>query len=96
TVIAFMRYGRGGAEPVLVAINLTPMPRSAYRLGVPRAGHWREIFNSDAQDYGGSGWGNLGGVSSKPAPSHGREHSVELTLPPLSTVVLKHEPQSDR
>ena len=96
TAIAFLRYGRDGAEPLLVAVNLTPEPRTGYRLGVPRAGHWREIFNSDAQDYGGSGWGNLGGVDAQPAPSHGRAHSVELTLPPLSTVVLKHEQKPTR
>jgi 1,4-alpha-glucan branching enzyme len=91
TVVVFLRKGRPGVAPLLLACNLTPLPREHYRVGVPLAGHWREILNSDAKDYGGSGWGNLGGVESQAEPSHGRPHSLLLTLPPLSTIILKLE-----
>jgi 1,4-alpha-glucan branching enzyme len=60
-------------------------------VGVPQRGLWREIINTDARDYGGSGWGNLGGVESVPLGSHGRPESLTLTLPPLSTIVLRWE-----
>ena len=59
------------------------------RIGVPRGGFWRECHNSDAASYGGSGQGNLGGVDAAPLPSHGRQHSLTLRLPPLSTLMLK-------
>ncbi len=71
--------------------NFTPILRTNYVLGVPRAGYWREIANSDALDYGGSGAGNLGGVASNPAPAHGRMHSITLTLPPLACLLLTCE-----
>jgi 1,4-alpha-glucan branching enzyme len=74
---------------VLVACNFTPVPRTNYTLGVPAAGRWREILNSDAKIYGGADWGNLGGVEAVPLPSHGQPCSLALTLPPLATVVLK-------
>lgn len=90
-VIAFLRKPRGGAGSLLVVCNLTPVPQQGYMLGVPAPGHWQEIFNSDATDYGGSGWGNLGGVMAVNQPSHGRPWSVPLTLPPLAAVVLKGE-----
>jgi len=60
-------------------------------LGVPLAGMWRELINSDARDYGGAGWGNMGAVESSPLPAQGRPHSLTLTLPPLSTLILKLE-----
>jgi 1,4-alpha-glucan branching enzyme len=60
-------------------------------VGVPKGGFWREIANSDARDYGGSGMGNLGGVASQPVPAHGRTQSLTLTLPPLSTLIFKCE-----
>jgi 1,4-alpha-glucan branching enzyme len=91
SVIAFLRRPRGDGAPVLVVCNLTPMPRQNYVLGVPQGGFWRELLNSDASVYGGSGWGNLGGVQAIDAPSHGRPHSVSLTLPPLSVIYLKQE-----
>lgn len=90
-VIAFLRKPRGGTGNLLVVCNLTPVPQQCYMLGVPTPGHWQEIFNSDATDYGGSGWGNLGGVMAINQPSHGRPWSVPLTLPPLAAVVLKGE-----
>ena len=88
SVIAFLRKPKAGA-PVLVACNLTPVPRQGYRLGVPEGGHWQEVFNSDASEYGGSGWGNFGGVTAQDAPHHGRPCTLALTLPPLSVIVLR-------
>ncbi|MBN8748205.1 1,4-alpha-glucan branching enzyme GlgB [Xylophilus ampelinus] len=89
SVYAFVRKGRDGAPPVLVVSNFTPVPRENYRLGVPRAGRWSEIVNSDAREFDGSGWGNLGAVDTAPVPSHGRPQSLVLSLPPLSTLYLK-------
>jgi 1,4-alpha-glucan branching enzyme len=89
-VIAFLRKSADGA-PLLVVCNFTPLPRENFSIGVPRRGLWREIINTDARDYGGAGWGNLGGVESVPVGSHGRAESVTLTLPPLSTIVLRWE-----
>jgi len=89
SVLTFLRKGRTPDDVVLVACNFTPIPRPNYRVGVPRAGFWKEILNSDATVYGGSGWGNLGGVEAAPIGAHGRPHSVTLTLPPLSAIFLK-------
>ncbi|HSV60014.1 MAG TPA: 1,4-alpha-glucan branching protein GlgB [Variovorax sp.] len=88
SVIAFLRKARGG-QPVLVVCNLTPVPRQNHCLGVPSGGTWHEILNSDAQAFGGAGWGNLGAVRAAPLPAHGRRHALCLTLPPLSTLYLK-------
>ena len=89
SVIVFLRKSRDGSAPVLVACNLTPLPRSNYLVGVAQPGFWRELINSDATSYGGSGWGNLGGVQSNPVAAQGRPHSLSLTLPPLSTLLLQ-------
>ena len=67
------------------------MPRHKYRIGVPILGGWRELINSDAETYGGSGQGNMGRAQSVSIRYHGHEHSLLLTLPPLSVVVLKPE-----
>ncbi len=88
TAIVFLRKAREGAM-LLVVCNLTPVPRQSYQVGVPGAGLWREVFNSDATDYGGSGWGNMGGVQTEAVSSHGRPHTLALTLPPLSTIVMR-------
>jgi 1,4-alpha-glucan branching enzyme len=74
---------------VACVFNFTPVPRHNYRLGVPRAGRWRELVNTDAVDYGGSGQGNLGGVETTLAGCHGRPYSLVLTLPPLAAVFLE-------
>ena len=74
---------------MLVVCNFTPVPRSDYRIGVPRSGTWRELLNSDAAHYGGSGMGNLGSVTALPDPAHGRPFSLNLTLPSLSVVFLQ-------
>jgi 1,4-alpha-glucan branching enzyme len=87
STIAFLRKDRSG-NPALVICNFTPVPRDNYQLGVPRGGRWRERLNSDAQNYGGSGIGNFGAVDASPLPSHGKFHSLNLRLPPLSMLVL--------
>ncbi len=90
SVISFLRKSRSG-EPILVVCNNTPMVRENYRIGVPRKGYWRECLNSDAECYGGSGQGNLGGVDTTPLPAHGHYHSLTLRLPPLGVLFLKPE-----
>ncbi len=87
-VVSFLRHAGGGAPPLLVVCHLTPVPRSGYRIGVPLAGTWRELLNSDARIYGGSGMGNLGGLDTLSESSHGRELSLSLTLPPLSLLIF--------
>jgi 1,4-alpha-glucan branching enzyme len=89
SVVAFLRRARDPGDVVLVVSNFTPVVRSDYRVGVPRPGRWRELVNTDADAYGGSGQGNAGGVWAEPKAWHGRPHSLSLTLPPLSTVILK-------
>jgi len=89
SVLAFLRSGRSPGDWVLVVGNFTPVVRGGYRVGVPRPGFWRELLNSDAQEYGGSGEGNLGGVEAQPIPAHGFPYSLPLTLPPLGIVFLK-------
>lgn len=88
SVITFLRRGVTPDDYVVVACNFTPVPRHQYRIGVPRAGRYREIFNSDAADYGGSGHGNMGGVDAVPYPWNGRPSSIVVTLPPLGIIVL--------
>ncbi len=90
SVTSFVRKC-AGAPPVLVVTNFTPVPRSNFLLGIPQRGVWREILNSDARDYGGSGWGNLGGVESVPVSAHGRNDALTLVLPPLATIMLRWE-----
>ena len=89
SALSFLRRGRQGAPPILAALNFTPVPRPYYRLGVSERGAWDEVLNSDAQIYGGSGQGNLGRVTTRPIPAHGRPYSLTLTLPPLSALLLK-------
>jgi 1,4-alpha-glucan branching enzyme len=93
SVISYLRKGREGDRPLLVVCNFTPVTRSNYRVGVPDRGFWAEVLNSDAAAYGGSGVGNYGGMDTTPIPSHGRNHSLNLTLPPLSIIVLQHAPR---
>jgi 1,4-alpha-glucan branching enzyme len=91
SVVSFLRKGRSAEQVVLVACNFTPVPRHNYRLGVPRGGFWKEILNSDAREYGGSGQGNFGGLETAPIPSHGHLASLNLTLPPLGVAFFKFE-----
>jgi 1,4-alpha-glucan branching enzyme len=83
--------GEASADELLVICNFTPLLRENYRVGVPDPGFWREVLNSDATSYGGSGAGNLGGVAAVPVPFHGRPHSLNLTLPPLAMIAFKLE-----
>ena len=87
SVFAWLRWNLIG-EPLLVVANMTPVPRHDYRLGVPVMGAWEEIFNSDAQCYGGSNLGNMGQIQALDTPLHGQTASVSLTLPPLGVVLL--------
>lgn len=89
SLISFIRWGKEDNEAVVFVCNFTPVPRYEYRIGVPFGGYWQEILNSDAEIYGGSGVGNMGGVSADEIQFHGRSHSLSLTLPPLGVVVLK-------
>jgi 1,4-alpha-glucan branching enzyme len=84
-----VRRGSSSRDALVVVCNFTPVLRQGYRLGVPSAGSYEEVFNSDSAWYGGSNTGNGGGLQSSPQPHHGREHSLTLTLPPLAVVVLK-------
>jgi 1,4-alpha-glucan branching enzyme len=93
SVLAFLRKSAGNGPPVLVVCNFTPVPRSNYSVGVPARGLWREIINTDASSYGGAGWGNLGGVESVPVSAHGRVESINLSVPPLATIMLRWEPR---
>ncbi len=95
SVLAYFRKAKTG-DTLLVAVNLTPVPRHSYRVGVPGPGRWAEILNTDAGTYGGSGQGNLGGVDTGPLalPHRGLPHSVDLTIPPLGVVIMRHEPEA--
>jgi 1,4-alpha-glucan branching enzyme len=92
SVITFLRRGSKSDDVLLFACNFTPVVRTNYRIGVPLAAVWKEILNSDAHLYGGSGQGNLGAVSASPLPIHGRPFSLSVTLPPLAVVVFQPQP----
>lgn len=91
STLSFIRWDAGRQQPVVVVCNFTPVPRRDYRVGVPRAGHYREILNTDSALYGGSNLGNLGGINAEPVACHGQPHSVTLSLPPLSTLWFRPE-----
>jgi 1,4-alpha-glucan branching enzyme len=92
SILSFARKAANPDQrPIMVVCNFTPVPRHGYRLGALLPGFWKEALNSDAAIYGGSGIGNLGGVSTTATSAHGRPQSLLLTLPPLSAVFLRHE-----
>jgi 1,4-alpha-glucan branching enzyme len=93
SVISFVRFARNREDFLAVICNFTPVPRHGYRIGVPRAGTYREIFNTDAAMFGGSNVGNGGLVTTQAISAHGRPASVQITLPPLGLLILK--PQAD-
>jgi 1,4-alpha-glucan branching enzyme len=91
SVMTFVRQNHDRTSRLLVVLNLTPVPRGNYRIGLPEAGYWREVLNSDSEVYGGANLGNLGGKHPEPVPKHGQPYSAEFFLPPLSLTVFKHE-----
>jgi 1,4-alpha-glucan branching enzyme len=94
-VLSFLRKGPALEQRIVVACNFSPVPRTNYRIGVPGKGFWREIFNSDAKQYGGTGRGNFGGVETVPVPAHGRNQSLTVDLPPLAVLFFRLEPAGD-
>jgi 1,4-alpha-glucan branching enzyme len=91
SIVIFLRKGKNTGDLFLIVCNFTPIPRQNYRTGVPRGGFWKEVLNSDSKTYGGSGHGNFGGLEASPIPSHGKYHSLSLTLPPLGVLFFKNE-----
>ncbi|HEX6091920.1 MAG TPA: 1,4-alpha-glucan branching protein GlgB, partial [Dongiaceae bacterium] len=90
SVYAWLRKSGDGHPPVAVVTNFTPVPRDSYRLPLPKAGRWRELLNTDATNYGGSGRGNLGAITARAEPSHGQPASAEISLPPMATVMFEY------
>ena len=91
SVLSFVRQNPEQTSELVVILNLTPVPRYRYRVGLPRAGRWREKLNSDAAIYGGSNLGNLGVVRSEAQGWQNQPCSAEFTLPPLSAIVFSPE-----
>jgi 1,4-alpha-glucan branching enzyme len=92
SVYAWLRFAPEAA-PVAVVSNFTPVPRPGYRIGLPHAGVWREVLNTDATQYGGSGMGNRSEVHAEPVPAHGLPASAEIVAPPLATVYFEWQPR---
>jgi len=90
-VVAFARQTHAGEDVLVCAMNLSPVPRHGYRVGLPRSGRWREVLNTDAEIYGGGGVGNPGGVLAEAMPWHEQSHSAAVDLPPLGVVWLTPE-----
>ncbi len=91
SVLSFVRRPLSPGPEVVVVLNLTPVARYGYRVGLPRGGFWQEVLNSDATVYGGSGVGNLGGVTAEDYQAHNQPFSAPLTLPPLGVVAFRSE-----
>ena len=94
SILNFVRKSGISDEDILVSCNFTPAPHLNYRVGVTQKGFWEEILNSDSKIYGGSGMGNLGGVEAEKVSAHGKDHSIKLTLPPLSVLYFKRRKSS--
>lgn len=89
SIISFVRWSKAPGDHIVIACNFTPVPRTAYRIGVPESCYYREILNSDSEDYGGSNVGNQGGARADAVAWHGQPCSMEITLPPLAVVYFK-------
>jgi 1,4-alpha-glucan branching enzyme len=89
SIVAFIRRAKRREDHLVFVCNFTPTPQKRYRIGFPEAGHYREIFNSDAEIFGGSNMGNGGYINAEPKPSHGKPASAELIIPPLGVLVFK-------
>jgi 1,4-alpha-glucan branching enzyme len=92
SIVSFIRKSRDSDEFLVFVFNMTPVPRYDYRIGVPVAGYYKEILNSDALEYGGSGVGNLGGLQSEDIEWQSRPNSIRTTLPPLAVEVFEYFP----
>jgi len=90
STLGYMRFGADGDAPVVIMCNFTPVLREGFEIGVPLAGQWDEVLNTDSDIYGGGNRGNMGGVQSRPQPRDDQDNSVQIVLPPLSVVVLRH------
>jgi len=96
SVISYLRRDKSGNKLLAVVCNFTPTPQHNYRIGVPAGGYWKEVLNSDAKEYGGSGQGNIGGTEASVASFHGKyDYSLSVTLPPLAIVVFKRDTDAD-
>ena len=91
STLSLIRKARSTRDMILIVLNFTPTPRYNYKVGVPEGGFWRELLNSDGEEFAGSGHGNFGGVDAVPVEVHGRPYSLNLTLPPLGALFFKHE-----
>jgi 1,4-alpha-glucan branching enzyme len=91
SILSYLRHGKSTNDQLLIVCNFTPVPRKSYRIGVPRGGFWREIFNSDALEYGGGGQGNQGGLTADCQSCHGRPFTLNVTIPPLGALIFKSE-----
>jgi 1,4-alpha-glucan branching enzyme len=89
SVYAYIRQGNAKSDFLVIVVNFTPLPRYDYKIGVPTAGFYSELLNTDAGCYGGSSVGNAGGVYSLPGVTHGQPQHISLTLPPLGMLILK-------
>lgn len=89
SVFTYIRYAKDRSDFLVVAMNFTPVPRMGYRIGVPEAGYYKEVLNSDAKVYGGSNVGNFGGFHTDDIKSHAFDHSLNMTLPPMGIVIMK-------
>jgi 1,4-alpha-glucan branching enzyme len=92
SIISFVRKGRDPNEVLLICCNFTPIVRQGFRMGVPRAGYYREIFNSDSSFYSGTNVGNGAGAVSQEKPWNHRPHSIAINLPPLAAAIFKWVP----
>jgi 1,4-alpha-glucan branching enzyme len=90
SVLSYLRRGVENDAPAVVVCNFTPVVQHGFRIGVPNGGRWKETLNTDSAAYGGSNVGNMGGIEAHEKPEHGRPFSIEITLPPLATIVLEH------
>ncbi len=88
-IVSFIRRSKNPADHIVVVCNFTPVPKDAYRVGVPEAVYYREILNSDSREYWGSNLGNQGGLQSAAIPWHGQPCSMEIVVPPLAVIFFK-------
>jgi 1,4-alpha-glucan branching enzyme len=91
SIISFIRRAKDRSDFIVFCFNFTPVIRKKYGFGVPEAGFYREVMNTDSEYFGGTNVGNDGGLMSEPLALHGRDHRISITLPPLAMVAFKHE-----